>query len=318
VSSITRRLHVIAACTDRKTLPIQLRFGKVAAGRRGETRAKTWWRALRSLKADTRPALDTYAGDHWSVVRSLPHEAWKRGWHATLWVLSAGYGLLPAETLIHGYSATFAYGHNDSVGKNAAEIARWWAALSKKPLDGRSQPRSLTQLFRQDPSAAFLIVGSPNYLRAVEADLLRGIKAASREPRVVIVSSTSGLRATGLAQWLVPSGRELQHNVHGGRVSLHARVARLIVRRSKSHDFHPGKVQKLCNRLARPGSGRMPVRTTQSDADVRAFVREALRKNASASYTALLRRLRDSGRACEMRRFKRLYSIERRTTSHVT
>jgi hypothetical protein len=43
------------------------------------------------------------------------------------------------------------------------------------------------------------------------------------------------------------------------------------------------------------------------DDDVRAFVKAELAADASASCAVLLRRLRDSGRACEQARFKQIY-----------
>jgi hypothetical protein len=281
-----------------------------------EARAREWWRALQGLKGKTRPAVDTYAGDHWSVVRSLPTVAAEQGWKASLWVLSAGYGLVHAETPVSGYSATFAYGHDDSVGKDSGELGAWWAVLAQKALDGCSEPRSLTALLKHDPSAVFLIVASPNYLKAVEADLLLGIKATSHTARVVIVSSTRGLSATELAPWLVPSGSELQHAVHGARASLHARVARLIISEAMVHNFDLARVQMLCESRAQPGSGQMPVRAKQTNDEVQGFIRRALRDDASISYTALLRKLRSSGLACEMRRFRGLYTQERESAAH--
>jgi hypothetical protein len=155
-------------------------------------------------------------------------------------------------------------------------------------------------------------------MKAVEADLLGGIRATSDTARVVIVSSRRGLGTTELAPWLVTSGRELQHAVKGARASLHARVARLVVSEAGAHNFDLAEVQLLCRRLAQPGSGQMPVRTKQSDADLQGFIRRALRDDPSLSYTALLRRLRASGIACEMRRFKGLYAGERRTAAHVS
>jgi hypothetical protein len=289
---------------------------QVSARRGIDTRANNWWRRLHSLKGESRAATDTYAGDHWSVVRSIPDTGKKQGWQVSLWVLSAGYGLISAQASLHGYSATFAYGHEDSVGRDPAELAAWWRALSQQPLGGCTAPRILEALLRSDPRGVFLIAASPNYLTAVKVDLIRGIEATAHQARVVIVSSEGGLDTKELAPWLVPSGSELQQAVGGTRGALHARVARRIVREAKSHEFELAKVRALCKGLARPGSGQMPVRAKQSDADVQNFIRKALRADPSISYTRLLRMLRDSGLACEMRRFKGLYNDEGMTVTH--
>jgi len=48
---------------------------------------------------------------------------------------------------------------------------------------------------------------------------------------------------------------------------------------------------------------------------VRSYVTSKLGENPSAKHTALLRQLRDSGRACEQSRFRRLFE-EVRGTRH--
>jgi hypothetical protein len=57
---------------------------------------------------------------------------------------------------------------------------------------------------------------------------------------------------------------------------------------------------------------RMPVRESSHDSEILAFIDNALRSAPLASYTKLLRMYRDTGRACEMRRFRGLYSEVRK------
>ena len=53
--------------------------------------------------------------------------------------------------------------------------------------------------------------------------------------------------------------------------------------------------------------GQTPQRKPVSDEDVREYVRKALRENAKSRHTTLLRLYRESGYACEQKRFGRLF-----------
>src|SRR5262245_57877343 len=107
---------ILASCSSRKRLPVPpgLRLGGVR-GRDVRERAGHWWQRLMDHRSERLPATDLYAGGHWSVVRRLPTVARARGLEPALWVISAGYGLVPATAWLHAYSATFTPGDPDSV-----------------------------------------------------------------------------------------------------------------------------------------------------------------------------------------------------------
>jgi hypothetical protein len=155
---------ILASCTERKRLPVppELRLGDIRV-RDVRERLGRWYQRLMGHPSETRPASDLYAGGHWSVVRRLPEVARRRGLRPALWVISAGYGLVPASARLHAYSATFAPGHADSVGRKGGtggERQVWWAELALRKGPDRKAPRSITNLVCQDPSASVLVVGS--------------------------------------------------------------------------------------------------------------------------------------------------------------
>jgi hypothetical protein len=55
------------------------------------------------------------------------------------------------------------------------------------------------------------------------------------------------------------------------------------------------------------------VGAAMSDDDVRRFIRERLRAEPDLRHTRMLRDLRDGGRACEQKRFRRLFMQVRDT-----
>src|SRR5438132_6811991 len=111
---------ILASGTERKRRPVPTALRLADVRKRGVgQRVSPWWQRLMVHRGDTLPATDLYAGGHWSVVRRLPEVARTRGLRPTLWVISAGYGLVPANARLHAYSATFAPGHVDSVSGDA-------------------------------------------------------------------------------------------------------------------------------------------------------------------------------------------------------
>jgi hypothetical protein len=307
-----RRVHIIAGCTDRKALTPALRLRQVSSRLPVEDRAKRWWARLAALESPACPAIDLYQGDYWSIVRSLPGIASAEGYEARSWVISAGYGLIPAQTPVRAYSATFAYGHEDSVGDAAAALEAWWEAISENVLPGTAEPRNFKALMLERRSDVFLVIGSPNYLKAVESDLLGGLDARGSRRRLLIVSSAKSLRGTALEPFLVPSEAEFRGALGGALVSLHARVARHVVSQARAHGFDLEGVRSMCTELRRSiGKCRpIPSRVRQSDDAIRAFIRAERKLDPLVAYTPLLRKLRMAGLACEMRRFKQFYAAQ--------
>src|SRR5262245_14676921 len=141
---------ILASCTERKRLavPSALRLRTIRGRDVGE-RAALWWARLMNDQSETRIVTDLYAGGHWSVVRRLPDIAVARGLRPSLWVISAGYGLVPSSAPLHAYSATFAPGHQDSVSRDrssAGDRQSWWTELTRLKGPERKAPRSIAAL----------------------------------------------------------------------------------------------------------------------------------------------------------------------------
>jgi hypothetical protein len=256
--------------------------------------------------------MDLYAGDHWRVVRTLPDAGLAAGYEPELWVLSAGYGLVSGTAPLHAYSATFASGHQDSIAERTGSISveamnrAWWRLLSEWAGPTPGAVRSLQELARREVDASILIFGSPDYVRAVEEDLLAAANVLRRPERLVVISSR-GVKGGHLDPHLIESDAGLQSRLGGGLVSIHARVARLLLELARVGDWAAGALREQYQAV-RPkvASVRVQPRTRVCDEEMRRFISTALREDSSASATGLLRRLRQGGRACEEARFRKL------------
>ena len=122
---------LIVTCANRKSQPIppELQLGDVGGRNSGE-RARRWMARLAQASiAPQIPAVDLYAGEHWSVARKFP-ELHRPGETVHLWACSAGYGLIPADAPLMPYHATLTPGQADSV---PGDSAAWWAKLGNGP-----------------------------------------------------------------------------------------------------------------------------------------------------------------------------------------
>ncbi|RKH18574.1 hypothetical protein D7X74_09240 [Corallococcus sp. CA047B] len=307
-------LHIIASCTDRKHLPVpeSLRL-RHTQGADAEARARAWWQRLSSNAHPTRPASQLYAGEHWSVVLGLSAIARERGFTPSLWIASAGYGLISEKALVRPYSATFARGHADSVvrdakGHSSAEqLQVWWKTLSGCGGAPRHQARSLSQLARNQPQANFLVVASPLYITALATDLSNAAGYLHHPERLLVVSAPTPLAQGVLAPYWIPSSAHHQERLGGSRLGLHARVAREILLTSSGGGLNAPEVQKEYRQLVQQSAplhryNRKPM----TDDDVCAFIRQAM-DGGVKSWSAGLKQLRAQQFACEQHRFKSLF-----------
>jgi hypothetical protein len=293
---VSDRVRIVVSCTDRKRVAPAADLRLRAYDGDLDARAEAWLTRL-ALPASPRvAAAELYQGEHWQVCADLPAVCAATQQAVELWIVSAGYGLLAADAAVEGYGATFALRAEDSVSRLAArrageENARWWQHLATRPrADGA--PTDLAALAEQEPDVPLLVALSAGYARALRDSLL-------------LVSGTSD---PALRPLLVPSDARFQSLLGGTLLSLNARVARHVVRRSPEHRWRGEAVRALlADELASQPERVAHDRLAMTDDEVREFIRLAMAEARTTSKSRLLRELRDGSRACEQARFGRLF-----------
>jgi hypothetical protein len=143
---------------------------------------------------------------------------------------------------------------------------------------------------------------------ALEQDLLNTMEILRDKNQLIIISSNSTILTHRLQDHIVPSVEPLHAIVGGALGSLHARVASLILRNAHKWELRADSLQKRLKRLA---AKSRPVREYHrkrlSDAAVRKFIRQTLKRSSRMSCSALLAELRRKGFACEQKRFYKLF-----------
>ncbi|WP_257462311.1 hypothetical protein [Archangium lipolyticum] len=301
-------LHIIASCTKRKRAPVppELRLRELRETT-PDARARRWWSRLHEHPHPPLPAESLYAGEHWRVVLELPSLARQARLRPRLWVASAGYGLIPSDAPIRPYSATFSRDDEDSVG---ALSRQWWMALAREAGPAPGEPRLLHHLARASPDARILVVASPSYIGALEEDLALAARALHRPEHLLVISAPGPTSRGVLAPHWVPSSARLQAAMGGTRNALSVRIAKDLLRRAHREDvtdLDAARVQGYYGRLIhRSAPPPRLQRTPMTDDEVRRFIAREMRTE-QRTWSAMLRRLRDSGLACEQQRFRRLF-----------
>lgn len=307
-----RRLHIVVTCANRKrvAVPAALHLRRTP-GTRTAQRALRWIERIAATNTtDPVAARELYAGEHWDIARNLPAAASGFG-HPTLWVASAGWGLISADAPIQPYSATFSPRHLDSVATDTTGAQAWWDALATWEGPTRGAARSLTTLISEHPRDRVLLVLSQPYLAACSTDLHDALAHAT-DGQVSII----GAGATGnadLAEVMLPADARLQHYVGGTRGSLNVRIAKHLLIEGLSE--HAAMSEHLRRQLAAAPTLIAYGRQRLSDEDVLAFIRPRLAADPRLSHTRLLRVLRDAGLACEQARFAGLFATATRSPS---
>jgi hypothetical protein len=248
-----------------------------------------------------------YVGDHWKIACELPKLGNNLGFDSTLWVCSAGYGLIPASKLIKPYAATFDTSHEDAVGKNPIRIQEWWRELCDK--DSPREPSDpWAALSTTNPGDTVMAVMSMSYLRAVQTDI-SAKRQALANPNNFLLISTGCSNTTGPEQFHLPADSRLRQVVGGAMQSLNVRIARWLLEKATSHRQlnAPWAEKQLQSVLDATPDAPQYARQPQSDTQVKTFIHKHLKATPHLKQSPLLRIFRDEGLACEQKRFGQLY-----------
>ncbi|MEZ4219002.1 MAG: hypothetical protein R3E88_21230 [Myxococcota bacterium] len=306
-------LDIVVSCTYRKRARSAGRGVPEAEwarmrdvdGASADERVRAWKNLLLARAHLRAPASAMYAGDHWTTALELPKLAEHQGWQARLHVCSAGYGLITPDEPIAPYSATFSpspdfVGGACASGEKALAAQLWWEQIT-----GGSGIAS------RCTGQRIIVIASAKYLSAIEADVLA---AASGNPERLLVISSGAKNSGPLGRFLLPADARLQAQVGGVRQALNARLARDVIAHLDPNEvasFERIRVafkRKLTRAAAVPHYDRI----SMDDDDVRQYIAKRLASDGQLSRSRLLRQLRDSGHACEQKRFGNLFNEVRK------
>jgi len=310
-----KRIGLVACCTRTKRLPVNNRMVFHTLGpARANLLARAWIGRAKASREVSR-AEDLYCGPGWTQVckaRSLIDERLGR---TTLYILSAGFGLIRASDQIPAYTATFSSDENQVArliegDTSIAEAHReWWHSIMEARSDGSSS--ALTELHGHD---YVIVVAGAEYVKAAHDDLSR-LALTYGQDRLFIIST--GAHQASIDQrvrsCLLPIGVEAERMLPGPRYTLNERALVWVVEEvisdvSWSRKNIQTKIAKdlnQCMGTGMPSTTRRPVR--MGDEEIRQWIRLKAKTSPGVSKSRLLRDLRSTQGSCEQHRFGRLF-----------
>lgn len=286
------KLTIVVNCTERKsqTPKPQLHARSLPQSCVAE-RVQQWRRRVDDALPSS-ALIDLYQGEAWQQVRGLADDAANLGFTVRLLVASAGLGLRDANSKGPAYAATFAGGHQDTVVPPGPASQVWWHALEEFD-DSDSLAKAADD--------RVLLALSENYARAMHADLE---KLAVRGGDLLLVGGAKTV--DGLPR--LPADMGLRHRLGGTASSITLRTARLWLARRKSDDiYHPDDGRRWSRWAVSVSHLERYDRKPASDSELRALIVQLKATDPSLSATRALRLLRDTGIACEQKRFGELF-----------
>jgi hypothetical protein len=276
-----------------------------------EGRAREWIEKISKVPGEL-PAFNLYCGVYWAGVANLWRKAVSRQAEAPLWVLSAGYGLIPYDAVIAPYAATLRPNDPDSVvtGAGAAEVKHWWGTLREWVGPKAGAPRDLLALAKAHSRTLWIVVGGTHYVGALAEQLEAVHQRDGNSGRFVLVSPGVSSRSAppAIKAALLRADARWESRLGRGKVSIGVKIAtHLFDRADGDPEAIPGARRWMQRETELLEGLEVPRRTPQSDDDVSRYVRKVLKKQRDLSFSRTLRAFRDSGLACEYRRFRGLY-----------
>jgi hypothetical protein len=297
-------LNIVVNCTNRKAIePVEglllrnLRFQDMASAH------KLWAGNIDESKS-LLPALDMYQGEYWSVVKGISANKGVR-----VFVLSAGLGIFEVNKLIPSYGATFTHGCADSIAEidkslNPFETCRRWFVMRSNHLRDTYGGIDYLKVFGNYPTIFCL---GKSYMQII-ADDLSEFDLAIKEKIILMGSKPNG--ANGLN--VIDTPGKLRLTLGGTLSTVSVRTLRdllSVVDTSASPNSIFKSMRDYSTEINRMTADLPKYNRAQlNDFEVTAFITSELSANNTCSSATLLRKLRDSGFACEQNRFKKIFN----------
>ncbi|GGB75527.1 hypothetical protein GCM10011607_39810 [Shewanella inventionis] len=308
------KVHLITNCTNvkRKHLQNKVSFGDVLNTEQPDI--KDWVDAISNNKSRDL-AINTYAGDHWTVAKDINNDG------VPLWVLSAGFGFISGQDNICSYDATFSNNGENAVrlfsntNDSNKDNITWWEQLHLNRC--YSYQHDFSSMVRHHKNDNFCISTSPQYLKVILPELIKLRESGHiTEKNTIIITSKVELPQSLQSLRLIAT-EDFCELLQGSRVSLNIRLARYLLKELSSSDDFISQIKERYVRLQRRSKPAKKFdRVKVDDEEVANYIIKKLECGSpKSSATVLLNAFRNDGFACEQKRFGKIFQLTKRTLS---
>lgn len=249
---------------------------------------------------------DLYKGGHWATAKAILNE-----YPIDLWVLSAGLGLLHHKDNVVPYKATFAVGYDESIPLYSQEYVgksfhrTWWKEITTRSIFKSKHPTSIVDLMKENKKDYYIICGSPDYINAIELDIINGIEylVDAKKQLLIITSKKINDRLTA---YLFKTNQNMAQWLRCNMLMLNISVAKYIVKKFTSNQLNNLNElsEKLVKELKELPEREIKKGIRRSPEEVKSFILKLMDQHPGISATHALREFRDSGNSFEEKRFR--------------
>lgn len=278
----------------------------------GQTSAKilinSWCNAITEALATSKTtcAENLYKGGHWSTAKAILKQH-----PVDLWILSAGLGLLHYKDQIMPYKATFAVGYKESIPLYSREFIgksfhrTWWKEITNKSFFKSQHPTSLKELMENNKKDFFIICGSPDYINAIELDVINGLEYLVDAKKQLLIITSKKINDK-LMDYLFKTNKKMAQWLSCNMLMLNISMAKFIINEftSKTLDSLSELSMHLTDELKNLPECEVRKGIRRNSDEVKAFILELIQRNPGVSATNALREFRDSGNSFEEKRFR--------------
>lgn len=269
-------------------------------------------------------AKDLYVGQLWNSYLDIWGLLNNRLKNTKLWVISAGHGFISGDAHIVPYNITFQNSKyntpsifakikiNSNAYSKRQALRRWWELLIST--NNYNSPNSISKLTEMaSGDDRFILIAGKEYIDAVYDDLRKAINNLKTKENFIIISNNTEdtLFRSLLPNWLL-SDKKFINLDNTNSTTINAGVAKKIL--SEMFFNHNGidwwsinNFNEYLKQLAENlGEINRIDRIKGTDEEVTKYILNNL-ESGKISVSKLHRKYRDSGFACEYKRFCSLY-----------
>ncbi|WP_413727341.1 hypothetical protein [Sodalis sp. RH19] len=271
----------------------------------------SWCRALKEAlsKSASIYVEDLYKGGHWATAKAI-----YKKYPIDLWVLSAGLGLLHSKDKVVPYQATFATGYQESIPLYSKDYSgksfhrTWWKEITERSAFKSDHPTSITELMRKKPQEYFIICGSPDYINAIELDIVNGLEYLDVPHKQLLIITSKKINFR-LKEYLLKSDNRIAEWLNCNMLMLNIKLAQHVIRDFTSHQRDDLSIlsQELSREFNFLPERKVIQGIKRNPDEVKKYIFDLLQQQPGISATKALRAFRDSGNSFEEKRFRTLF-----------
>lgn len=303
-------INIISACTNsKKHIPIEaLKIETFNPDMSLDNVIQIWNNTINKKAGPVFKAKELYKGGAWQASLDT-NTTLSTKYKTDLYVASAGYGLIHAETEICSYDSTFSSSTINSItkfvkGSSKTANIKWWNAINSFPISSFPE------------ESYFFIVLPRNYLFATQ-DMIKNLIDKFNKNVFIFVANKHSVPSC-MEQNIIKFDSRFNNFKTGILSNMLQRAVLWISNEIVENNLslsHSELQNHIEQEMQKHKSFVMPIREKLTEKEIREKIKNMILNDHIPSATKGLKLFRSNGYACEQKRFGQLFKEVKGTLS---